>query len=110
MGDSSGRNLSRIGNINCGNAENSYNNTWNSYTIASSDRKREILEWLSSLEPQGDQQGKRHQDVRYSRVDGIGNWLLETDEFLRWRNCEDGSINPTLFCCGDPGVGKTYLR
>ena len=104
-------NSSGIGNINCGNAENSYNNTWNNYTTASSsDRKREILEWLSSLEPQGDQQGKRHQDVRHSRVDGIGDWLLETDEFLRWRDCEDGSVNPTLFCCGDPGVGKTYLR
>ena len=110
MGDSKSGNLSGIGNINCGNAEHSYNNTWNNCTIALSDRKREILEWLSSLELQGNQQGKRHQDVRHSRVDGIGDWVLEASEFLRWRDCEDESVNPTLFCRGDPGVGKTFLR
>ena len=113
MGDSTGQNLSRAGYINCGNVEGSYN-TLNSYTIISpispSDRKREILEWLSSLEPQGGQQDKRHQDVRHSRVGGIGDWVLETDEFLKWRDCEDESVNPTLFCCGGPGAGKTYLR
>jgi len=113
MGRSGGRSLSWAGNINCGNVENSYNNIWNYCTIGSPsgvDRKREILEWLSSLESQGNQQDKRHQDVRHSRVDGIGDWVLETDKFLKWRDCEDGSVNRTLFCCGGPGVGKTYLR
>ena len=111
MDDSTGRSLGGTGNTNCGNVENSYNKTWNNCTIISpSERKREILEWLSSLSSQGNQQDKRHQNVRHSRIDGIGDWLLETDEFLRWQNYEDGSVNPTLFCCGDPGVGKTYLR
>jgi len=111
MGDSTNRSLSRNGNTNCGNAENSYNNTWNNCTIATqSDRKREILEWLSSLESQGNKADKRHHDVCHDRVDGIGDWVLETEQFLKWRDCEDGSVNRTLFCCGGPGVGKTNLR
>jgi len=111
MNHSGDGNLNGAGNVNCGNVENSYNNIWENCTITSpSDRKREILEWLSSLESQGNQQDKRHQDVRHSRVGGIGDWVLETEKFLRWRDCEDGSVNSTLFCCGGPGVGKTYLR
>ena len=111
MGDSTNGSLSGTGNTKCGNIENSYNNTRNNSTVTSlSDKKREILEWLSSLEPHGGQQDKRHQGVLHSRIGGIGDWLLETDEFLKWRECEDGSVNRTLFCCGGPGVGKTYLK
>jgi len=111
MGDSTNGNSSRTGNADCGNVKDSSNNTSNKCTIISpSDRKREIAEWLSSLESQGGQQDKRHQEVLNNRIDGIGNWFLETDEFLKWRDSEDGSGNRTLFCCGGPGVGKTYLR
>jgi len=66
---------------------------------------RQILQWLSPLGPQ-----QRHQDVRIDRLDGVGNWVLETIEFREWSNKEDGSVEPVLFCSGDPGVGKTYLR
>jgi len=110
MGDSTNRSLSGTGNTKCRDIENSYD-TWNNYTITlPSDRKREILEWLSPLEPQGGQQDKRHQDVLHNRIGGIGDWLLETDEFLKWRDCEDGSVNRAFFCSGGPGVGKTYLK
>jgi len=110
-GDSTNGNSSGTGNTNCGNIINSYNNTWNNCLIATaSDRKREILRWLSPLEWQGNQPEKRHQDVCHDRVDGIGDWVLESDQFLKWRDCEDGSVNRTLFCRGDPGAGKTYLR
>jgi len=65
----------------------------------------QIMRWLSPLEPQ-----QRHQDVRTDRLDGVGNWVLETTEFRKWSDTEDGLVEPVLFCCGDPGVGKTYLR
>ena len=66
---------------------------------------RQILQWLSPLEPQ-----QRHQGVRIDRLDGVGNWVLETVEFRKWSGKEDGCVEPVLFCYGNPGVGKTYLR
>ena len=81
----------------------SYNNVWNNCAI--SDEKRHVLEWLSPMVPR-----ERHQAVRDGRVDGIGNWLLGTNEFEKWHTSEDEVVNPVLFCYGDPGVGKTYLR
>ena len=65
----------------------------------------QILQWLSPLEPQ-----QRHQGVRTDRLDGVGNWVLETSEFRKWYDAEDGCVEPVLFCYGNPGVGKTYLR
>ena len=41
---------------------------------------------------------------------GVGDWVLQTDEFVNWHTGEDGVISPVLFCYGDPGVGKTHLR
>jgi len=69
------------------------------------DEGHQILQWLSPLEPQ-----KRHQGVRTDRLDGVGNWVLETTEFRKWRDGEDGCVEPVLFCYGNPGVGKTYVR
>ena len=66
---------------------------------------RQILQWLSPLEPQ-----QRHQGVRTDRLDGVGNWVLETNEFTKWSGAEDGCVEQVLFCYGNPGVGKTYLR
>jgi len=40
----------------------------------------------------------------------IREWFLQTDEFLRWRDGEGESGKATLFCSGNPGVGKTFIR
>jgi len=91
-------------NQNVGNVKDSYN-VWNTYEISMSDEKRQILEWLSPMAPR-----ERHRAVRDGRVDGVGSWLFETSEFEKWHTGEGRAVNPMLFCYGDPGVGKTYLR
>jgi len=92
-------------NQNVGNVTDSYNNVLNNCEISMPDEKRQILEWLSPMAPR-----ERHQAVRDSRMDGVGTWLLGTNEFEKWHTSEDQAVNPVLFCHGDPGVGKTYLR
>ena len=91
-------------NINSGNVTNSHNSTVNVNNIIA-DENPEIMKWLSPLDPRG-----RHHDVRTDRVDGVGNWLLETNEFRQWRSNGGGVDKAVLFCYGNPGVGKTYLR
>ena len=81
---------------------NSLNTTVNNFTIT--DDRSHILAWLSPLEP-----GLRHQDIQDSRVENIGEWLLQTKEFKSWCAGTE-SENAVLFCYGDPGVGKTYIR
>ena len=87
------------------NTINSYNNVWNNCSIA--DERLQVLTWLSPLDPKF-----RHQDIQGRRVENIGEWLLQTEEFRSWyANSEGGaSDNAVLFCHGDPGVGKTYIR
>jgi len=87
-------------NTNSGNIIGSFNRI-----INRSDEDAQILRWLSPLEP-----GNRHQGVRTDRFDGVGDWLLEAREFREWRECEGGADKCVLFCSGNPGVGKTYLR
>jgi len=82
---------------------NSFNVT-NSYNTICIDEHAQILEWLSPLEPR-----LHHQDMRTRRLDGLGDWFLQKDDFLNWRDGKDGSGMPTLFCSGAPGAGKTYL-
>ena len=89
-------------NQNIGNVLNSYNHTIN---VGISEESLRIQTWLSPLEPYA-----RHQDVRNRRLDGVGDWVLEKNEFGSWRKNLDGSGNPTLLCYGDQGVGKTYIR
>ena len=82
---------------------NSLNNIVNFITEIDAEG-HQILQWLSPLEPQ-----QRHQGVRISRLNGVGNWVLETSEFRRWRDADD-CAEPVLFCYGNPGVGKTHVR
>ena len=71
-----------------------------------SDKDAQIMRWLSPLEL-----GSRHHSVCVDRFDGVGDWFLETSEFRDWsRGSEAGADRAVLFCSGDPGVGKTFLR
>ena len=88
------------GNANCGNITGSYNTS-----ITYADKRAKLLNWLSPLQPR-----VRHNDVRGRREDGIGEWFLQTDEFRRWRDGKGEFDKATLFCSGNPGVGKTFLR
>jgi len=86
-------------NTNCGNITGSFNNLY------MSDDDEQIMRWLSPLEP-----NNRHQGVRTDRLRGVGDWFLQTSEFREWRGGEGGAEQAVLFCSGNPGVGKTYLR
>ena len=68
--------------------------------------RTEILTWLSPLD-----QGIRHEEVQSCRVPGVGDWLLDTPVFRSWSDVSlhDKSDSATLFCYGDPGIGKTYI-
>ena len=89
-------------NSNVGNVSNNYNNTIN---VGIEEESLRIQEWLSPLEPY-----RRHQDVRKRRLDGVGEWVLRRGEFKSWRKGQDESVDRTLLCYGDQGVGKTYIR
>ena len=87
------------GNDNCGNITESFNTI-----IYKSNEDAKIMKWLSPLEPD-----RRHHDVRTKRFEGVGDWLLATSEFQEWRGGK-GADKAVLFCSGNPGAGKTYLR
>ena len=87
-------------NSNCANITHSFNTT-----VYKSDEDAQIMRWLSPLEL-----NNRHQGVRIDRFDGVGDWLLETREFREWRSGDGGADKAVVFCSGNPGVGKTYLR
>ena len=92
-------------NTNSFNTNNSYNKVLNNCTIV--DDRPQILTWLSPLEPK-----LRHKSIQESRVEKVGEWVLETEEFKSWyaSSGESGFDNAILFCYGDPGVGKTFIR
>jgi len=89
---------------NCLNTTNSFNSVWN-YNFT--DDRSQLLTWLSPLEP-----SLRHCDIRDRRVNDIGEWFMQTEEFRRWCECggEDEDDKAVLFCYGDPGMGKTFMR
>lgn len=85
----------------------SYTNVRNVYKYLSADERAKVLAWLSPLEPR-----IRHDDIRARRVEHVGDWLLRTEEYQGWFHGIQGgkSNHSALFCYGDPGVGKTYIR
>jgi len=100
-GNNTTNNVLGNSNTNFANVSNSYN----TINVGASEESSKIQAWLSPLEPH-----VRHQDVRNRRLDGVGDWVLQRDEFESWRKGQDSSVNPTLLCYGDQGVGKTYIR
>ena len=86
---------------------NNYFNVHNVNNFGSTDERAEVLAWLSPLEPR-----IRHDDIRTRRVEHVGDWLLRTEGYRNWFDGIPGgeSDNSVLFCYGDPGVGKTYIR
>jgi len=99
-------------NNNSFNTTNSFNNTFsfknvhNANNFGSTGEKDRILAWISPLDPK-----IRHHDIRANRVEHVGDWLLQTEEYRNWFDgIRDGEPdNSALFCYGDPGVGKTYI-
>ena len=85
---------------------NSFNTIYNVNNFDPDERSK-ILTWLSLLEPQ-----IRHNNIRDHRVKDVGDWLLQTEEYRNWFDSIHGGGpgNSALFCYGDPGVGKTYIR
>ena len=83
----------------------SLNTTNVNFTVA--DDRSNILAWLSPLDPR-----LRHQDIRDRRVENVGEWLLQTEEFKSWCGGSEGDKSDmgVLFYYGNPGVGKTYIR
>ena len=69
------------------------------------DEDNQIKQWLSPLEPR-----YRHRSVQANRVNGVGGWLLERNEFREWSCSQGGLKQAVLFCYGDPGAGKTHIR
>ena len=90
---------------------NSFNTSHTAISVANTftvtNDRSNILAWISPLDPK-----LRHQDIQDRRIESIGEWLLQTEEFRSWHAASggDGSDNTVLFCYGDPGVGKTYIR
>jgi len=84
------------------------NNSFNVNNFVVDDRSQ-LLAWLSPLEPR-----VRHQDIQERRVDNVGEWLLQTEEFKSWHDGsgegEGEGDKAVLFGYGGPGVGKTFIR
>jgi len=84
---------------------NSFNKVLNNCTVA--DDRPQILTWLSPLEPR-----LQHKEIQERRVENVGRWVLETEEFRSWHGSSrgSGSDSAVLFYYGHPGVGKTFIR
>jgi len=94
-------------NTNSFNTVVNVSNTIITNNLTFADDRHNLLCWISPLDPK-----LKHQDIQARRVENIGEWLLQTEEFRSWEagSGRSESDNAVLFCHGDPGVGKTYIR
>ena len=77
------------------------------YRYTTANERSRIMTWLSPLEPK-----LRHLGIQERRVNKVGEWLIQTEEFRSWHagSGEDEGDKGVLFCYGGPGVGKTFIR
>ena len=70
------------------------------------DEQTRLLDRLSSL-----QYSDVHARLQRLRVVGTGSWLLQSDDYLQWRDGTptDSRRNHSIWLYGPSGVGKTYL-
>ena len=54
--------------------------------------------------------GLRHGDIQARRVNGVGQWLIQSEEFRKWCGLEGGGDEAVLVGYGSPGAGKTFIR
>ena len=87
------------------NTMNSFTDVRNNYSVV--DDRSQLLAWLSPLDPR-----LRHRAIQERRVNDIGEWLIQTEEFRTWCDLggEGGGEKTVLFCYGYPGAGKTFIR
>ena len=66
-----------------------------------------LLNWVWPLDS-----GLRHWDIQERRVANVGEWVMGNEEFKRWCRLDGRSEDnkAVLFCYGNPGVGKTFIR
>lgn len=62
-------------------------------------KRQEILSWLTPID-----YSDQHNDIVSKRQEGMGQWLLDSDQFQTWVD----QPSQTLFCPGIPGAGKTF--
>lgn len=62
--------------------------------------RKKVLDWISTTK-----YSQKHQTLQHSRVRDAGNWILQTPEYLRWRDGPDD----VLYCQCIQGSGKTNL-
>ncbi|RYP74644.1 hypothetical protein DL771_002910 [Monosporascus sp. 5C6A] len=68
------------------------------------DKNEKCLMDLRLTDPRDDKQ--RIEDTKGGLFPGASNWILDHDDFRRWRDSEDSRL---LWIKGDPGKGKTML-
>ncbi|KAF8883103.1 hypothetical protein BD779DRAFT_1626420 [Infundibulicybe gibba] len=62
----------------------------------------ELVKWLSPLDF-----GEKHNMLFEKRARDTGEWFLKDSKFLAWRRGDTGY--KTLWCPGNPGVGKSVM-
>ena len=69
--------------------------------IQAQDKKQALLSQLTTIDFEA-----VHADISSRRTEDTGQWLLESGEYISWR---DKGSSTVLWCPGLPGAGKTVL-